>query len=114
MASIRQNKVSGLIQKELGQIFQLHARDLCLGSMITVTTVRVTADLSYAKIYLSIFGTQDRDAVFKNINLNKNIIKNDMAQKIKKQIRVIPELEFYIDDSLDYAQKIEELLTPKK
>lgn len=80
------------------------------GGFITVTGVRVSPDLSSAKIYVSIMGAKDRDAVFKLIKDQSNVIRRKLGNIIAKQLRIVPELMFYIDDSLDYAMKIEELL----
>lgn len=110
MASIRQEKISELIQQELSIIFRKEARNFCLGTMVSVTIVRVAPDLSMAKIYISIFGTKDKKSVLNNITENKSKIKHLLSQVIKKQLRKTPDLNFYIDDSLDYAMKIEELL----
>lgn len=71
MSSIRQNKVARLLQKDLGEIFQLELKEVSLGSMITVTAVRVAPDLSFAKVYLSIFATKDKNAVMQKINESK-------------------------------------------
>lgn len=110
MASIRQEKIAELIQQELSIIFQREARNFCLGAMVSVTIVRVAPDLSIAKIYLSIFGAKDKQAVLESIKDNKPKVKHALSQVIKKQLRKTPDLNFYIDDSLDYAMEIEQLL----
>lgn len=110
MATIRQEKIAELIQQELSIIFQKEARNFCNGAMVSVTIVRVAPDLSTAKIYLSIFGSKDKQAVLENITVNKSKVKHALSQIIKKQLRKTPDLSFYIDDSLDYAMEIEQLL----
>ncbi len=110
MASIRQEKIAGVIQKELGAIFQRNARELCMGAMVSVTVVRVSPDMGNAKVYLSIFGSKDNQAVLENIRLNAKQIRHELAQIVRNQLRKTPELSFYLDDSFDYAQKINELL----
>ncbi len=110
MASIRQEKIAELIQQELSIIFQREARNYCQGAMVSVTIVRVAPDLSIAKIYLSIFGAKDKTAVLESIKANKPKVKHALSQVIKKQLRKTPDLNFYIDDSLDYAMEIEQLL----
>ncbi len=110
MASIRQEKISGLIQQELSIIFQKEARNICLGAMVSVTIVRVAPDLSTAKAYLSIFGAKDKEAVIGSIKDNKYKVKHALSQVIKMQLRKTPDLSFYIDDSLDYAMEIDALL----
>src|SRR5437016_12836964 len=109
MESIRQSKINKLMQKELAEIFRSESKNLFGGAFITVTVVRVSPDLGLAKIYLSIMGNNSKDALKKIIDQTK-IIRKQVGNQVGKQLRVIPELHFYIDDSLDYAMKIEELL----
>lgn len=113
MDSTRQLKVSRLIQKELGEIFQRETRLLFGNALITVTQVRVSPDLSVAKVYVSLFNVPDQKALLKLIQDNTKEVRMKLAARIKKQIRVIPNLTFYHDDSLDYAMRIEELLKKK-
>ncbi len=110
MASTRINKVDRLIQKELGDIFQRKSRDTFHGALLTVTQVRVTADLSEAKVYVSIYPTDKRKEIIAGIELNNKSLKHELAQRIKLQLRKIPELKFFSDDSLDYVEKIDNLL----
>lgn len=110
METIRQEKINNLLQKDLGEIFQLELRHVSLGSMITITKVRVTSDLSLAKVYLSLFATSDKDALLKNIRSHTKEIRGKLGKRIRHQLRVVPELNFYIDDSLDYIENIESLL----
>lgn len=109
MEEKRLNKVSRLIQKELGDYFQKNPQ-LYGGVMVSVTVVRVSPDLSHAKVYLSIFPSDKLDEVFKAITTAKKTIRHDLASRVKNQLRKTPELDFFIDDSLDYADKIEKLL----
>lgn len=110
MESTRQQKISRLLQKELADIFQKESRNLFLGKMISVTTVRVTPDLSLAKSYISIFPTDNSKEVLKQIRIANPKIRGLLGHRVGKQLRVIPELEFYIDDSLDYIDNITRLL----
>lgn len=110
MESTRVNKVSRLVQKELGEIFRLEERALFSNAMITVTKVHVTSDLSMARVYLSLFATKDKDALIENIRMHTGEIRYKLGKRIGKQVRAIPELHFFIDDSLDYIDRIEELL----
>ncbi|MEG2277149.1 MAG: 30S ribosome-binding factor RbfA, partial [Odoribacter sp.] len=80
------------------------------GAMLSITTVRVSPDLSYAKIYVSIFPSERAEAVMKTIEEKNKSIRYILGQKVGKQMRIIPELRFFIDDSLDYIDKIDELL----
>jgi ribosome-binding factor A len=109
MATIRQHKIEGVIQEELATYFQRNAREICLGAMVTVTIVRVTPDLSLARIYLSIFAGPPKEDVLKSIQENQSKIRGEIGKRLKA-MRKIPELIFNIDDSLDYAEKIDELL----
>lgn len=110
MDSVRQNKLARLVQKEISDILISKSKELFLGTLITVTVVRVSSDFSLAKIYISIFPTDKTKEILKMINENKKAIRNLLGQKIKNQVRIIPELAFFIDDSLDYANRIDELL----
>ena len=108
--SIRQEKIANVIKKELGVFFHKNAVSICQGAMVSVTMVRMSPDLSIAKIYLSIFGGKNNDEVFDKIMDSKKYIRHQLSQAVKNQLRKTPDLHFYRDDSLDYAQKIEELL----
>ena len=110
MESTRQQKVSRLLQKDLGAIFQSEVQNLFGHVMITVTKVHVSKDLSIAKIYLSLFGTSDKADLIQKIRLHGGEIRFKLGKKIGKQVRAIPDLQFYEDDSLDYIENIEKLL----
>lgn len=108
--STRQKKVGRLVQKELAGIFQRESRNLFEGAMITVTVVRVSPDLSYARVYLSLFQAKKPDALIANIKLMKKEIRRRLGELVGKQLRIIPDLDFFIDDSLDYFENIDRLL----
>lgn len=108
--STRQNKVARLIQKELGDYFQREAGLHFSGKMITVTVVRITPDLSQAKVYLSIFPPEARDQVMEQVEESARSIRMELGKKIRNQVRIIPELLFHVDDSMDYFEKIDNLL----
>lgn len=110
MASIRQEKVSKLLHKELGDIFLLKGKSLFGNAFITVTGVRVTPDLSLARIHVSLFKATDSKALLEQIKLHSKDIRRELGNRIGKQLRITPALEFYIDDSLDYVEKIDNLL----
>ncbi len=112
MSTIRQQKVAALLQKELGNFFQRESRTYFGGAMITVTVVRVSPDLAVAKTYLSIYGTKDREEIFRFIESQSREIRYKLGQQVGKQLRVVPELIFYFDDSIDYAEQIGQLLKP--
>lgn len=109
MGAIRQNRIEQVIQQEVATAFQQHAGDLCLGAMVTPTIVRVTPDLSLARIYLSIFAGPSKEEVMAHIKANRGKVRGIVGKRIKN-MKQIPQLDFHIDDSLDYAEKIDELL----
>lgn len=113
MYSTRQNKVSRLLQKELATIFQQESKNHFNGKMISVTTVRVTKDLAIARVYISIFPSDGSEEILKLIKSLAPMLRGILGQKVGKQIRVVPNLEFYIDDSLDYIDNIDTLLKDK-
>jgi ribosome-binding factor A len=108
--SIRQKKIEAVLQKELSTILRENAREYCLGAMVTVTGIRVAPDLSFAKAFLSVFGGKDNDAAFAHVDNSKGEIRFQLGKRLGKSMRRIPELAFEIDDSLDYAEKIDKLL----
>jgi ribosome-binding factor A len=110
METLRQQKVSKLLAKELAEIFRSDSRSLFGGGFITVTTVRISPDLSSAKAYLSIMGNKDKSVIFKLIQDQNSVIRKKLGLIVGKQLRIVPELMFFIDDSLDYAMKIDALL----
>lgn len=113
MGSIRQGRIESTIQKSVASYLQRNAKEICLGAMVTVTGIRVTADLSLAKVYISIFSPkEDQKAVLEHINENNGKVRFEVGKDISN-LRKIPELRFYIDDSLDYAMEIDRLLKNK-
>ena len=110
MTSTRQHKVSRLLLKELADYFQKHSSSLCPGKMISVTVVRISPDLGVAKVYLSIFPSEDMQGVVETISEKTSAIRSEMGKRMRNQLRHIPEFVFYPDDSLDYIDNIENLL----
>ena len=109
METTRQNKIARLIQKELSEIFLLQTKAMH-GVIVSVSVVRVSPDLSYAKAYLSVFPSERAEEIVKNINENMKAIRYELGTRVRYQLRIIPELRFFVDDSLDYAAHIDELL----
>ena len=103
MQETRQNKIARLLQKELSLIFQQQTR-ATHGTMVSVTRVKISPDLSICTAYLSIFPSET------NINANSKSIRYELGTRVRNQLRIIPELRFFIDDSLDYIERIDELL----
>ncbi len=109
MEITRQNKISRLIQKELGDIFLLQTKAMH-GVLVSVSTVRISPDLSVARVYLSVFPSARNAEIVKNINDNTKAIRYELGTRMRFQLRIIPELKFFVDDSLDYVEHIDELL----
>ena len=109
MQETRQNKIARLLQKELSIIFQEQTRSM-KGVMVSVTKVRVSPDLSVCTTHMSIFPSERGEEILKNIESNNKAIRYALGQRVRNQLRIIPELRFFIDDSLDYIDRIDELL----
>ena len=113
MQETRQAKISRLLQKELAQIFQSQTR-MMHGVMVSVTRVKISPDLSICTAHLSVFPSEKAEEILNNVNANVKTIRYDLGQRIRNQVRIIPELRFFIDDSLDYIDHIDELLKSDK
>lgn len=110
METKRQEKIAKLLQQDLGEIIQMEMRHITRGAMVTVTKVHVTPDLSLAKAYLSLFATDQKEALLENIKKHSSEIRGKLGKRVRHQLRVVPDLQFYLDDSLDYIENIDELL----
>lgn len=109
METKRQQKINRLIQKELGEIFLLQTKAMP-GVLVSVSGVRISPDLGIAKAYLSIYPSAVSGELLENIKSNAKAVRFDLGQRVGKQLRVVPELVFYLDDSLDYLENIDRLL----
>ena len=109
MNTTRQQKIAAMLQRELANIFLQDSRNV-YKCMITVTNVTITSDLSIARAYLSIYNTQDKDVIISLIKENTKDIRFRLGQQVRHQLRVVPTLEFFLDDTLDYLEHIDELL----
>lgn len=109
MQETRQNRISRLLQKELAEVFQSQTRQMH-GILVSVTRVRISPDLSICTAYLSIFPSEKGKELLQNITRNEKSIRYELGQRVRNQLRIIPELRFFIDDSLDYIDHIDELL----
>lgn len=109
MQETRQNRIARLLQKELAIIFQSQTRAIH-GVMVSVTRVRVSPDLGICTAYLSIFPSEKSEEIIKNITANEKSIRYELGTRVRNQLRIIPELRFFVDDSLDYIERIDELL----
>jgi ribosome-binding factor A len=110
MESQRQKKVARLLQKDLGEIVSNLVRGRMLNVMVTVTKVIPTSDLSIAKVYLSLFTVADKQQTLKEITKYEKEIRHQLGNRVRHQLRIVPELLFFEDDSLDYMEKIDSLL----
>ena len=106
----RQRKIAGVLQKDLVDVLQKAAQDGMKGILISVSKVHVTSDLGIAKVYLSIFPSKNRDEIVKGVQSNTPLIRHEMARRTRHQLRRMPELLFFIDDSLEYIDQIDRSL----
>lgn len=109
METTRQAKIARLLQKELSEIFRQQTAKTH-GTIVSVSNVRVSPDLSIARVYLSVFPSAKANEIMEGINASAKTIRYELAQKVRYQLRKTPELAFYLDDSLDYIEKIDSLL----
>ena len=109
MQETRQNKIARLLQKELSLIFQQQTRAMH-GTMVSVTRTKISPDLSICTAYLSIFPSDKGEEILQNINASNKAIRYELGTRVRNKLRIVPELRFFIDDSLDYIEHIDELL----
>jgi len=107
METKRQNKIAKLIQKDLAEVLQIDIHKNGIKNLIiSVSKVHVTSDLSLAKVFVSVFPNQKVEPVIKSLNQNSKLIKHEIAKRVKNQLRKMPDLLFYNDDTLDYIEKL--------
>ncbi|KQS33528.1 30S ribosome-binding factor RbfA [Dyadobacter sp. Leaf189] len=111
MESKRQQKVGRQIQKDLGEIFQKDAQHLINGSIVTITAVRVTPDLGIARAYLSFLPDNKKTILLETIKENTRFIRQKLGERVRHQLRIVPHLQFYMDDTAEYAAKMELLFS---
>lgn len=111
MESKRQQKFARLLQKELAEVFQRDVSHLFNGAYLSITTVRTSPDLGVAKIYLSMLLAKNPQEILATVRENTKAIRHALAQRIKSQVRVIPELIFFLDDSAEYAAKMDKIIS---
>lgn len=109
METKRQQKIARMLQKEMGEIFMLYAKKL-QGTLISVTSVRISADLSVSHCNLSIFPTNKSESVLQQVIADTKSIRFELGTRVKNQMRIIPALHFHLDDTLDYIENIDNLL----
>ena len=106
----RQQKVARQIQKDLAEIIRARGMAAYDGALLTVSGVKITPDLALAKVYVSIFPSDKAEAVMKKLEDETSRLRGELGRRVAKQLRIVPELTFYLDDSLDYVEHIDELL----
>jgi len=109
METTRQNKIARLIQKELSDIFQRQTAGMS-GVLVSVSACRISPDMSVCRVYLSIFPSERAEEIIENIRSNVKSVRYELGTRVRMQLRIIPELKFFVDDSLDYVDHIDELL----
>lgn len=110
MDSTRQQKIARLLQRDLAEIIQRELADDTRGSLVTVTTVRISPDLAYAKVYVSVFPFDRSEAILEAIREKAWLVRRTLGGRIRNQLKIVPELEFFVDDSLEYVENIDNLL----
>jgi ribosome-binding factor A len=108
--STRQQKIARQIQKDLSEMFSRETAHLVRGAMVTVTSVRMSPDLEYARIWVSVFPFERHAHIMASLEANNWLIRKTLGTKIRNQMRVVPELTFVLDDSFEYIEKIDNLL----
>ena len=106
----RQQKIARQIQRDMAEILQREGASIAQGAMITVTTVRVSPDFGYAKIYFSIFPFERSEVVMAALEQNNWFLRRELGKRIRNQLKVVPELQLFLDDSLEYIENIDNLL----
>ena len=109
-ASTRQLKVARELQRDLAEIIRSKGMAVFGGAMVTVSEVRISPDFSIAKVYVSIFPSAKQEDVMKILEENKKVYRGELGRKVASQLRIVPDLDFYLDTTLDYAEHIDELL----
>lgn len=106
----RQQKISRQIQRDIAEILQRDGSHILKGALVTVTTVRISPDFGYAKVYFSIFPFSRNEEVMSSLEQNNWFLRRELGKRIRNQLKVVPELQFFLDDSLEYIENIDSLL----
>ncbi len=109
MESKRQQKFAGVIQKDLAEIFQREGSNLLPNTMVTITKVRVTSDLAIARVYLSFFNSSNNTLALNTIKAHAGEIRYKLGSRIKDQARIVPQLEFFVDDTSEYVERMDKI-----
>ena len=108
--SMRQQKIARQIQRDMADIFSKEAASFLQGAMVTVTAVRISPDFGYAKVYVSIFPFEQSGEVMKRLEHQNWFIRRALGQRLRNQLKNVPEIQFLLDDSLEYIEHIEQAL----
>lgn len=108
--STRQLKVASQLQRDMAEIIRLKGMAFFSGALVSVSGVKISPDLSVAKVYVSIFPSQKQEAVMKTLEENAKALRGELGNRVAKQLRIVPEITFFVDNSLDYVEHIDELL----
>ncbi len=111
MESKRQQKVARQLQRDLSEIFQRDVPHLFNGAFITVTSVRVSPDLSIARVYLSFLATKNKQLLLESIQEKSKVLRQHLGERVRHQLRIVPDVSFYLDDTADYADKMDKLFS---
>ena len=114
METTRQQKIAKQIQKDVAEIFQKEGEGIVRGSLVTVTAVRVSPDFGYAKIYVSVFPFDRSTAVMAALDKQNWLLRRSLGQRVHNQLKTVPEIQFFLDDSLEYIDNIDQLLREEK
>lgn len=114
METTRQQKIAKQIQRDMAEIFQKEGADAVRGSLTTVTAVRVSPDFSYAKIYVSVFPFEQNGRIMASLEANNWFLRRALGQRIRNQLKVVPEIQFFLDDSLEYIEQIDRAMHADK
>lgn len=106
---MRQEKFAKQVQRDLGEMFQQHRHDWLAGEFVTISGVKMSPDLGYAKVYLSLFNANQRQKVMENVEIYAREIRMELARRLKNQVRKVPEIIFYEDETLDYINKMDKI-----
>lgn len=109
MESKRQQKFAGVLQEELAQVFQREGASFLPNTLVTITRVRVSPDLAVAKVYLSFFNTNNTTLSINTVNAHAGEIRYKLGSRIRHQVRVVPELTFFVDDTNEYVERMDHL-----
>ena len=114
METTRQQKIAKQIQKDVAEIFQKEGAGIVRGALVTVTAVRISPDFGYAKIYVSVFPFDRSTAVMAVLDKQNWLLRRSLGQRVHNQLKTVPEIQFFLDDSLEYIDNIDQLLREEK